>query len=90
VNSDESLELQELSLDLHSTNLEMKRSLFLSLIESSSRSEEGSGGQEVSPELLNKAFSHTIICIEIAKKSLTAPCFNVYTKYVVVIDTRLP
>jgi hypothetical protein len=35
----------------------MKRLLSLSLIESSSRSKEGSGGQQLSPELLNKAFS---------------------------------
>jgi hypothetical protein len=41
--------LQELSLDIHTTNLEMKRSLSLSSIDSSSRSEEGSGGQ-MSPE----------------------------------------
>jgi hypothetical protein len=35
----------------------MKRSLSLSSIESSSRGEEGSGGQQMLPELLNKAFS---------------------------------
>jgi hypothetical protein len=35
----------------------MKRLLSLSSIESSSRSEEGSGGQQISPELVNKAFS---------------------------------
>jgi hypothetical protein len=34
VSSDESVELQELSLDLHTTNLEMKRLLALSSIES--------------------------------------------------------
>jgi hypothetical protein len=57
VSSDESVKIQELSLDLYATNLEMKRSLTLSLVESSSRSKEDSGGQQVSPELLNKAFS---------------------------------
>jgi hypothetical protein len=36
----------------------MKQSLSLSSIESSSRSEESSGGQQMSPELLNnKVFS---------------------------------
>ena len=35
----------------------MKRLLSPSSIESSTRSEEGSGGQQMSPELLNKAFS---------------------------------
>jgi hypothetical protein len=35
----------------------MKRSLPLSSIESSSIGEEGSGGQQMSPEILNKAFS---------------------------------
>ena len=54
--SDESVELQELSLELH-TNLEMKRLLSLSSSESSTRSEEGRGGQKMSPKLLNKAFS---------------------------------
>ena len=53
----ESVKLQELSLELHTTNLEMKPSLSLSSIESSSRSEEGHGGQQMSPELLNEAFS---------------------------------
>ena len=56
MNSDESVELQELSLELHT---EMKRLLSLSLSESSTRSdlEEGHGGQKMSPKLLNKAFS---------------------------------
>ena len=40
---------QELSLELHTTNLEMKPSLSLSSIESSSRSEEGHGSQQMSP-----------------------------------------
>ena len=55
--SDESVELQELSLELHTNLLEMKRLLSLSSSENSTRSEEGRGGQRISPELLNKAFS---------------------------------
>jgi hypothetical protein len=35
----------------------MKQSLSLSSVETSLRSEEGSDGQEMSPELLNKAFT---------------------------------
>ena len=54
--SDESVELQELLLELHTNLLEMKRLLSLSSSESSTRS-EGHGGQKMSPELLNKAFS---------------------------------
>ena len=62
--SDESVELQELSLELHTNLLEMKRLLSLSLSENSTRSEEGRGGQKMSPELLNKAFStKSIQCI---------------------------
>ena len=59
VTSDESVKLQELSLELyvHTNLLEMKRLLSLSSSESSTRSEEGRGGQKMSPELLNKAFS---------------------------------
>ena len=57
VTSDESVELQELSLELHTNFLEMKRLLSLSSSESSTRSEEGRGDQKMSPELLNKAFS---------------------------------
>ena len=55
--SDESVELQELSLELHTNLLEMKWLLSLSSSESSIRSEEDRGGQKMSPELLNKAFS---------------------------------
>ena len=55
--SNESVELQELSLELHTNLLEMKRLLSLSSSENSTRSEEGGGGQKMSPELLNKAFS---------------------------------
>ena len=54
---DESVKLQELSLELHTINLEMKPLLSLSSIESSSRSEEGHGGQQMSPELLNEVLS---------------------------------
>ena len=57
MNSDESVELQELSLELHTSLLEMKRLLTFSSSESSTRSEEGRGGQKMSPKLLNKAFS---------------------------------
>jgi hypothetical protein len=73
MNSDESVELQELSLDLCSTNLEMKRLLSLSLIESSSRSEEGSGIQSI----FNEIHTNVNACVKIAMKSLTAPFFNV-------------
>ena len=55
--SGESVELQELSLELHTNLLEMKRLLSLSSSESLSRSEEGRVGPKMSPELLNKAFS---------------------------------
>ena len=48
--SDKSAVLYELSLSLHT-------SLSVLSIESSSRSQEGSGGQKITPELLNKAFS---------------------------------
>ena len=40
--------------------LEKKPSLYL-LFESSLRSEEGRGAQQISPELQNKAFSKTIL-----------------------------
>ena len=55
--SNESVELQELSLELHTNLFEMKRLQSLSSSENSTRSEEGGGGQKMSPELLNKAFS---------------------------------
>ena len=54
--SDKSVELLDLSLDLFTSLHEKKPSLSLLSIESSSTSEEGRGGQQVSPELLNKAF----------------------------------
>jgi hypothetical protein len=46
-----------LSTPIDTSLLEMKRSLSLLSIESSSRSEESSGGQQMLPEYLNKAFS---------------------------------
>ena len=46
--SDESVELQDLSLVLHPSLLEKKPSLSLLSIESSSRSEEGRGDQQMS------------------------------------------
>ena len=55
--TDESVELEDLSLDLHTSLLEKEPLLSLLSIESLSRSEEGKGGQQMSPELLNKAFS---------------------------------
>ena len=66
--SDESLEL---SLDLHvRTNLlEM---LSLSLTESLTRREENSGGQKMSPKLLNKHFQQNLhnAYLKTAMKSL--------------------
>ena len=70
--SDESVELQELSLELH-TNLEMKRLLSLSLSESSTRSEEGHGGQKMLPEFFNKALFfneiHTMNILYLPRKA---------------------
>ena len=74
MNSDESVELQELSLELHTNLLEMRRLLSLSSSESSTRSEEGRGGQK----LLNKAFStnpHNAYIVP-TTESLMAPCFQ--------------
>ena len=51
------VELQKLSLDLHTNLLEMKWLLSLLLIDSSTTSKEGNSGQQMSAELLNKAFS---------------------------------
>ena len=75
---DESVKFQELSLELHTTNLEMKPSLSFSLIESSSLSEEGHGGQQMSPELLNKEFQRNPhnSDLETTTKSLMAPYFQ--------------
>jgi hypothetical protein len=42
---------------MHITNLEMNQSLSVSSIESSSKGEEGGSDWQISPELLNKAFS---------------------------------
>ena len=47
----------ELSLSLHTSLVEKKPSPFLLSIESSSWSQEGSGGQKIISELLNEAFS---------------------------------
>ena len=51
--SDKSAVLWELSLSLH-TSLSL---LSIESLSSSSRSQEGSGGQKITPELLNEAFS---------------------------------
>ena len=50
------VELQKLSLDLHTNLLEMKLLLSLLLIDSST-SKEGNSGQQMSAEFLNKTFS---------------------------------
>ena len=55
--SDKSVELQDLLLDLPTSLLEQKPSLSLLFTKSSSRSKEGRGDQQMSPELLNRAFS---------------------------------
>ena len=55
MNSDEPVELQDLSLGLHTRHLEKKPSLSVLSIESLSKGKEGRGGQQMSPELLNKA-----------------------------------
>ena len=52
--SDQSVKLQDLSLDLHTSRLEKKPLL---CIESSSRGKEGRDDQQMSPHLLNKVFS---------------------------------
>ena len=54
--SDESVELWNLSLDLLTSFLEKKPWLPLLFTESSSRSEEGSGDQQMLPYLSNQAF----------------------------------
>ena len=55
--SDESIELQDLSLDLPTSLLEKKPPLSLLFTKSSSRSKEGRDDQQMLPEVLNKAFS---------------------------------
>ena len=57
LNSDESVVLQKLSLDVHTLHLKNNSLLFLLSIESSSGSVEGSGGKQITPYLLNEAFS---------------------------------
>ena len=78
--SDESVKLQELSFELHTYLLEMKRVLSLSSSKSSTRNKEGRGGQKMSPELLNKAFStkstQCIYCIYDEKPNGTS--FSTY------------
>ena len=49
-------QLQELLLDLHTRLVEKKPSLSHMSVKSSSRSREARGGQQMSLELLNKAF----------------------------------
>ena len=56
LNSDESVVLQKLSLNVHTPRLEKNPLLFLLSIESSSGSVEGSSGKQITPYLLNEAF----------------------------------
>ena len=55
--SDESVKLNDLSLDLLTSLLEKKPSLSPLFTESSSQEAKKAGDQQMSPELLNKAFS---------------------------------
>ena len=55
--SDESVELNDLSLDLLTSLLEKKPSLSPLFAESSSQEAKKAGDQQMLPELLNKAFS---------------------------------
>ena len=55
--SDESVVLQVLSLTVHTLRIEKKPSLSLLFIGSLSGSKEGSGDRQMTPELLNEAFS---------------------------------
>ena len=55
--SDESVVLLVLSLTVHTFSVKKNPSLSLLSIGSSSGSEEGSGEQQMIPELLNEAFS---------------------------------
>jgi hypothetical protein len=54
---DEPVILFDLSVAIHNLRVEKKRLLSLLFIESSSGSEEGGGDQQMTPELLNGAFS---------------------------------
>ena len=55
--SDESVELNDLSLDLLTSLLQNKPSPSPLFAESSSQEAKKAGDQQMSPELLNKAFS---------------------------------
>jgi hypothetical protein len=55
--SDEPVVLMDLWLTIHTLRVEKKSLLSLLSIESSPGSEKGGGGQQMTPELLNKAFS---------------------------------
>ena len=55
--SDESVELNDLSLDLLTSLLEKKPMLSLSFTECLSQEVKKAGDQQMSPKLLNKAFS---------------------------------
>ena len=60
LSSDESIMLWELSLDIHTPCVEKKLLLFCLSIERSLGSEEGAGDQQMTPELLNKAFQRKL------------------------------
>ena len=65
----------------HTTNLEMKQSLYLSSIESSSKSEEGNGGQQMPPKRFEQSNFSEIHTIHIYK-SLRHQCINqVFSSY---------
>ena len=53
LNSDESVVLQKLSLNVHTLRLKKNSLLFLLSIESSLGSVEGSGGKQITPYKLN-------------------------------------
>ena len=74
----------ELSVDLHTGFLDKKPLLSLMSIESSSGSEEGRGGQQMMPKLLNKAFSMkaTNLNLENVIKNPMALVYNIQTRYV--------
>ena len=62
--SDESVELNDLSLDLLTSRIEKKPSLSPLFTENSSQEVKKAGDQQMSPELLNEAFSmKSIQCI---------------------------
>ena len=63
------MEFKELLLydNTYISLLEMKCLLSFSTTESSSRTKEGRGGQQMSPELTNKAFNNEIHIMYISK-----------------------